>query len=243
MIKKALILLMVGASLTIAATVMQAGELRWHRYHDDSMLLDDDQYGQRLVLPEDYHHAKIIAQRHYGEMNPDSFTKMDGGGSFVSFDIAPARILQDEELASWARANATTWWQIDLLQAVYRGLEEMAVAHAAEDPERAQMVLRRKRATEHMPEPSPALVKDLAWHNIRYSGKAATNSGENTWRFEVNDSAGSARGFNISVPVGSSKKAIMEAIHKACLSDSRIWVGGKRIIDPKSKEMLSWVRW
>jgi hypothetical protein len=237
MIKKALLLLMAGASLTIAATVMQAGELRWHRYHDDSMLLDDDQYGQRLVLPEDYHHAKIIAQRHYGEMNPDSFTKLRGGGSVVSFDIAPARILQDEELASWARANATTWWQIDLLQAVYRGFEEMAVAHAAEDPERAQMVLRRKRAGERIPEPSPALVKDLAWHNITYTDKAAANTGETSWYFDVKDPAGSGRKFSILVSAGSSEKEIMEAIHKEC---TRV---GNRVFEPSGKEKLSWVRW
>jgi hypothetical protein len=243
MIKKALLLLMAGASLTIAAAVMQADELRWHRYYDGSMLLDDDKYGQRLVLPEDYHHAQIIAERHYGEINPDSFTKLRGGGFVVSYDIAPARILQNEELASWARATATTWWQFDLLQVVYRGFEETAVAHAAEDPERAQIVLDRKRATERIPEPSPALVKHLASHNIRYSGKAAAYSGENTWRFEVNDPARSAKGFNIPVPVGSSEKAIMEAIHEACLSDSKNWIGSERIITPRSKEMLSWVRW
>jgi hypothetical protein len=243
MIKKALLSLMAGASLTITATMMQAGELRWHRYHDDSMLLDDDQYGQRLVLPEDYHDAQIIAERHYGEMNPDSFTKLGGGGFVVSYDIAPARILKNEELASWARANATTWWQFDLLQVVYRGFEEKAVAHAAEDPERAQIVLRRKRATERIPEPSPALVTDLAWHNIKYSGKAATNSGDNTWRFEVKDPAGSAGSFGIPAPVGSSEKEIMEAIHEACLADSHSWVSDKRIIDPRSKEKLSWVRW
>jgi hypothetical protein len=242
MIKKALLLLMAGASLTIAATVMQANEVRWHRYFDDSILLDSDEHGQRLVLPQDYLIAKKMANRHYGEMNPDSFTKV-GEGFSVSYDVAPGRILQDEELVSWARANSTTWWQLDLLTLIYRDLEKKAVAHAAQDPERAQAILDRKRATERIPEPSPKLVKDLASRNIKYSGKAATYNGKNTWRFEVNDPAGSAKGFNIGVPFGSSEKAIMEAIHEMCLSDSRVRVGGERIIDPRSKEMLSWVRW
>jgi hypothetical protein len=242
MIKKALLLLMAAASLTIAATVVQANEVRWHRYCDDSILLDSDEHGQRLVLPKDYLIAKKMAVRHYGEMNPDSFTKV-GEGFSVSYDIAPARILSDDEVGSWARANATTWWQFDLLMVVYRNLEKRAVTLAAQDPERAQAELDRKRAQERIPEPSPALVKDLAWRNIRYSGKAAAYSGENSWRFEVKDPGGSGGSFNIPVPVGSSEKAIIEAIHEACLSDSRVRVGGKRIIDPRSKEMLSWVRW
>ena len=149
---------MAGASLTIAATVMQADEFRWHRYFDDSILLDSDEHGQRLVLPKDYRIAQKMAERHYAEVNPDSFTKV-GEGFSVSYDIAPARILQDEELASWARANGDTWWQLDLLTLVYRGLEKKAVALAAQDPERAQAELHRKRATERIPEPSPAIVR------------------------------------------------------------------------------------
>jgi hypothetical protein len=243
MIKKALLSLMAGASLTIAATVTQADHVRWHRNFDNSMLLDDDKYGQRIVLPKDYHAAQITADKHYAEMNPDSVTKLHGGGISISYDVAPTRILTDDELATWARANAATWWQFDLLTVVYRNIEKTAVVHATEDPERAQAILDRKRATERIPEPSPELVRDLASHNIRYSGKAAAYSGENSWSFEVNDPAGSARSFGISVPVGSSEKAIMEATHEACLSDSRSWVGDKRIIDPRSKEQLSWVRW
>src|SRR5262245_58576066 len=106
MIKKALLSLMAGASMTIAATVMQADHVRWHRNFDNSMLLDDDKYGQRIVLPKDYDDAQIVAERHYAEMNPDSVTKL-GKGFCVSYDIAPARILSDDEVASWARANAT----------------------------------------------------------------------------------------------------------------------------------------
>jgi hypothetical protein len=234
--KKLLLTLAAGASLTIAATVMQA-DVRWHRNFDNSMLLDDDKYGQRIVLPKDYQDAQIIAERHYAEMNPDSVTKV-GKGFCVSYDIAPARILSDDEVASWARANATTWWQFDLLTVVYRNFERRAVILAAEDPQRAQAELDRKRAEERIPEPSPALVKDLASHNIRYTEKAAAYSGENSWYFDVKDPVGSGRKFGILVPAGSSEKAIMEAIYKECLVDLLSPIYG-----PRSKEKLSWVRW
>ena len=228
--------------LTIAATTAQAGDIRWHIYPDNSMLLDDDTNGQRLVMPKEYRTAEEMAQRHYGQINPDSFTDIRKGYS-LSFDIAPRRILSEEELANWTRANSTTWWEEDLLTVIYRNLERKAVAISAEDPQRARAELNQKRATESIQEPSPTLVKDLAWHNVKYSGKAATYGGENTWRFEVNDPAGSGRSFDIPVPVGSSEKAIMQAIYEACLSDSSTWVNGKRVISPSSKEMLSWVRW
>jgi hypothetical protein len=238
MIKKALLLLMAGASLTIAATVMQADQVRWHRNFDNSMLLDDDKYGQRIVLPKDYHAAQITADRHYAEMNPDSVTKLHGGGISISYDVAPTRIVTDDELATWARANAATWWQFDLLTVVYRNIEKTAVVHATEDPERAQAILDRKRAEEHIPEPSPALVEDLARHNITYTHKAAAYGGQTSWYFDVKDPAGSAKKFGVLVSAGSSEKEIMDAIYKECARDERVPVFG-----PSSEEKFSWVRW
>jgi hypothetical protein len=245
MIKKALLLLMAGASLTIAATVMQAGEdhhVRWHQNFDNSVLLDDDLYGQRLVLPEDYHTARKIAGRHYAEVNANSVI-----GISVSYDVAPTRILSDEELDSWARANATTWWQFELLTIVYRSLEKTAVTHATEDPERAQAILDRKRAEEHTPEPSPALVEDLARHNINYHTKAAAYNGATSWYFEVKDPTHSGANFEFLVPVGSSEKTIMETAYEQCFSvpftNSNVLVGGKHIITPAAAKRLSLVRW
>jgi hypothetical protein len=227
----------------IAATAAQAGQskVRLHRNFDNSVLIDSDENGQRLVLPEDYHAAQITADNHYAEMNPDSVEKLHGRRISISYDVAPGRILPDDELNKWAATNATSWWQSDLLRFVYRNIETMAVAHAAEDPERAEAIVARNRAEERIPEPPPELVKDLAWHRVTYSGKAASYDGQSSWRFQINGPG--LLSLDIPVPVGSSEKAIMEAIHEGCLSDSRVRVGGERIIVPRSKEMLSWVRW
>ena len=43
------------------------------------MLLDDDTNGQRLVMPKEYRTAEEMAQRYYGQINPDSFTEIGKG--------------------------------------------------------------------------------------------------------------------------------------------------------------------
>jgi hypothetical protein len=40
--KRILVLLTAAAGLAIAATMAQAGDIRWHIYPDNSVLLDDD---------------------------------------------------------------------------------------------------------------------------------------------------------------------------------------------------------
>jgi hypothetical protein len=227
--------------LAAFAITAQANDVRWHIYPDESVLLDDDIHGERLILPEDYHLAQGLAESYYGEINPDSFTKI-GKGYCISFDIAPVRILGQNELANWAQANSAAWWQGDLLTVIYRNLEREATANAAEDPEREQTELMQKKETASIRDPPQQLVRDLASHNVRYTQKATTYDGDNTWRFEIRDPQ-SSRMVNIPVPVGASEKAILQTIYNACLSDSNTWVNGKRSISPMSKEMLSWVHW
>jgi hypothetical protein len=132
------------AMMAALAITAQANDVRWHIYPDESVLLDDDIHGQRLTFPEDYHLAQELAESYYGQVNPDSFTKM-GKGYRISFDIAPRRILGPNELANWAQANSTAWWQGDLLTVIYRNLEREATANAAEDPEREQAELKQKK--------------------------------------------------------------------------------------------------
>jgi hypothetical protein len=49
-------------------------KFRWHKYGDGSLLLDDDNNGQRLVLPDEYNKAQQAASEHYGQVNSDSYT-------------------------------------------------------------------------------------------------------------------------------------------------------------------------
>lgn len=56
-------------SLTIAASMAQAGDLRWHIYPAKSVLLDSDTNGQRLIMPQEYRIAELrlgAAQRAIG---------------------------------------------------------------------------------------------------------------------------------------------------------------------------------
>ena len=141
--KKLLIILIAVPSLEITAKADHT--FRWHRYAASSMLLEDDEHGQRLIMPEEVQAAGLIANRHYGQVNPDSFSRL-GKGFEISLDIPPRRILTSTELANWTELNSTTWWQDDLLTALYRRIEIRASANARRDPERAQAEVGLSRA-------------------------------------------------------------------------------------------------
>ena len=97
-------------------------QVRWHICSDDSVLLDDDKYGQRLIMPEEWSQAQREANEHDGEMNPDSYTdhgyNSDGSHSFeISFDVPPNCIVPQPELDTWLNAECAktfnTWWHFD----------------------------------------------------------------------------------------------------------------------------------
>jgi hypothetical protein len=160
-----------------------------------------------------------------------------GKGFSISLDIPPRHILTPIELANWTKLNSTTWWQDDLLNALYRRIERRATVNARLDPERAQAELAGKRATESLPDPPPELVKALAAHNVHYTGKVVSNDGARSWRVQIKDPAGSGGVCDIPVPVGSFEKAIMNALYQHCCAwDKTPWAIGQR-------SMLSWVRW
>ena len=49
---------MAVASLGISAKADHT--FRWHRYADNSMLRDDDEYGQRLIMPQEVQAADLL---------------------------------------------------------------------------------------------------------------------------------------------------------------------------------------
>jgi hypothetical protein len=226
----------------VLAVPADSGDVRWHFNDDGSILLDDDEHGQRLVLPEEREAGEQLAIQHYAEVNPDSATKLSKGLS-VSFDIYPQHILSVDELASWSRESTSSWWEFDLVVVLYRRYEDRAIAEARADPDRAQEELTQKRVTKAIREPSRVLISRLAAHNVHYTGKAASYSGDRNWTFQVNDPDGSARSFGVLTPEGSSEKTIMQKVYEVCLSDSNVYENGKRVLTQQSRTMLSWVRW
>jgi hypothetical protein len=58
---------------------------------------------------------------------------------------------------------------------------------SAEDPERAQEEITRKRETANIKDPSVAMIKRLASHRIYYRGKVYTNDGSRNWTFSIKD--------------------------------------------------------
>lgn len=154
------------------AVSAQAGNIRWHKYQDGSMYLEDDEHGGRLIMPEQYEESYRIAIKHYMEVNPDS---VGMGGYSVTFGIRPDYVPSPNELANWAHPNSQTWWQEDLLTVIYRNLEERAQVASAEDPAREQHELKVKSETERMPAPSEAMIRRLATHGIHYTGKVYTD--------------------------------------------------------------------
>jgi hypothetical protein len=207
--RKVTSILMTVLSLATSALA----DVRWHINPDESVFLDDDTYGTRLVTPEEYQAAREIAERHYGEVNPNSFTKL-GRGYSVTFDIPPRRILSPDELEAWAAENSTSWWAKDLLLITYRNVEKKAVAVSAQDPDRAQSELNMKRETAQIPVPPASMLRRLAAHGIQYSGKAYTTDGSRTWRFAIKD-PNSAREIDFPVPAGTSEQAIIKEAYKA----------------------------
>jgi hypothetical protein len=239
------LLLTAALGLTISATCdfAHADHMRWHRYADGSMLLDTDSNGQRLIMPEEYNAALLLADFHYSEVNPDSFEgtkdetteKLKGQ---ISFDIAPRRILSDVELHNWADVENTktikTWWFYDLLLITYRNNERRAQAASSQDPDRAQQELAQKRETARMPTPSAALIKRLDSHGIHYTDKAYTNNGSYDWRFDIGDD----HDFNFPVKAGSSEQAIIKAAFDATVGYPDIIQNGVHTTPPERHRYL-----
>jgi hypothetical protein len=235
MFKKAALTLTILASLAFAITA-EAGMIRWHKNQDGSMYLEDDVHGSRLILPEEYHEAQTIALKHYAEVNPDS-----ANSHSISFDIRPSHIPTPNELAVWSHDNSESWWQDALLTVIYRNYERRAQAEATSDPAREQDELARKRVTDAAPDPSNALIKNLAAHNVVYDSKQGYPGGNQVWYFRVQDPK-SAKSFSTFVPVGSSEKTVMDAVLKICLSSSTVRINGRLQLTPETMEELSWIR-
>jgi YARHG domain len=221
---------------------------RWHKYGDGSLLLDDDNNGQRLVLPAEYNEAQQATSEHYGQVNPDSYT--DHGSAFngkhsfeITFDIPPSHILSDQEVDAWLNAecsrNGNGWWWYDLLLISYRNLEQRAKICSAEDPERAREELTSKRRTARTPDPSSPLIQELLAQRIQYSGKSYHNDGTRTWFFTVKDpNPASAREFGFPVPVGSSFQAIIAIALESAVTYSSVTINGRRTIE---QDWRSWI--
>jgi hypothetical protein len=224
---RTIMLLALAVGLFAVTTGYAGGKVRWHINPDQSVLLDDDNHGQRLVLPSEYQEAQISAGEHYGEVNPDSFTDHGmnsyGKHSFeITFDIAPSHILSQAELEAWINEEGSKagkeWWWYDLLLISYRNLENKAKAISAQDPEREQQELTKKRETAKITEPSAAMIKRLYSHGIQYSGKVYTNGGERDWRFAIKD-PNSAREIDFPVPAGSSEAAVIKQAYQSTSGD------------------------
>jgi hypothetical protein len=111
----------------VAITPVQAqAKFRYQKFCN-SILIDDDVYGTRLVLVEEYSIANRIACEYYVKINPQS---SDLNGNAVSLDILPRRFLPNEELYSWAATKNINWWQQDAIIYCYRHLERWACAVA-----------------------------------------------------------------------------------------------------------------
>jgi hypothetical protein len=214
------ILLLSLVAVGVAAVTVHA-DVRTHKYSDGSMLLDDDDHGQRLVTPQENGDAEYTVAEHYGEINPNSLSeagtkRINGKRSFaISFDIAPSRILSQDELFAWAESERKRlfwedsnrgWWWYDLLFIIYRNYERRSKVTSAQDPGRAQGELKQKNETARIPDPSSALVKRLASHGIQYSSKIY--NGQYMWYFAIKDPH-SARELDFHVPVGASEQAII----------------------------------
>jgi hypothetical protein len=153
------------------------------------------------------------------------------GHSFeITFDIAPSHILSQEELGTWlnselAKPGKNLWWWRDLLGISYRSLESKARAISAQDPQRAQQEIRKKKETANMKAPPDGMIKHLASHGIQYTGKIFTNNEEYTWRFAIKD-PNSALSLDFPVPAGSSESAVIAEAYKST-SGSGIWSGAE----------------
>jgi hypothetical protein len=246
--RKKLLLTITFASLLIANTA-KAGTIRWHRYDDGSLLVDDMDSGQRLVLPEEWGSAQNAADRHYAEINPDCVEPepKDAPSSAlsISLDIPPSRILSTDEVTSWAHSQASDWWMVDALIIAYRRDEQRAQADYAEDPERGKQELTRIRATRALPEPPEELIEKLKARRVYYTGKAVSYDGARSWRFAIGPDipGGNHRSVDFPVSVGSTFAQIMQACKKSCLSSSDLYVNGKLQLSRETQEELSWVIW
>jgi hypothetical protein len=195
--------------------------------------MQSDEYGTRLILEKEREAANSIADRHYGKVNPDSMTHLGEGGMRISFDIAPAHILAQDEIHLWIVEEVerkfveftiqTTWWWGELLFIRYRHDENISIKNASDDPARAQLLLTMKREMGKILDPSPVMVKSLASHGVHYAGKACTYNLEKNWSFAIKD-PNSARQLTFPIPAGSDEEAVLAAAYKAA-SGSGIWSG------------------
>ena len=187
---------LLAACLFAVAITAQAGTFRFHRYLDDSVLVDDDEHGTRLVMPEDYHRLDLLAEIHFGEVNPDSFRWYSDHVQFVlSFDVPPQRYLSLVERSQWAAATGKKWWEVDILNWRYGVIETTARGISAQNNTEANKEFALEKTSESIPDPPPRLVQSLAFHRVWYSDKATTASGDRTWHFKIGDPKGRYHGY------------------------------------------------
>jgi hypothetical protein len=213
------------------------------------VLLDNDDHGTHLVTPDQYSDARTTAVKHYGEVNPDSYTELgknlDGThGSVISFDIAPSHILTQSELDTWINDDCAKtgkgWWWYDLLFITYRNLEHKAQMHSAEDPERAQEELKAKQETAKIAAPSDAAIQRLASRRIYYTNKVFTTGRWSELAFRNQRSQFGSRDW-LSGASGSSEQTIISEAYKAAVTYSSVTIDGKRSISEDQQQCSLWL--
>lgn len=97
---------MIILAAALSAVTAQARDIRYQisaPEDNESMLIDDDEHGTRIMLPDEYTDAVLSADYHYCVINPDALdgTLDDSAERIhgrITFDIRPRHVLSTNEL-------------------------------------------------------------------------------------------------------------------------------------------------
>jgi hypothetical protein len=114
--------------LTFAVSVVLAGVafagIRATQNLDGSVLIQDDDYGIRLLSSQEYQSARDTALAWYGKINKGSQKRYGNNNENVATTLGqPTHVLSDSELYEIAHKFDRPWWVTDARMIAYRNLE------------------------------------------------------------------------------------------------------------------------